>query len=119
VDCRAGGAAARAAGWHAGRNNCWRSLMLFLQCLDNIRQILRERREAAGLVNGDDFACCWHIPMEGSIIAAAEGDVEAARRAQAMGLCSHRTTSTASRRLNAARAGLTCDICEYSWGDHA
>jgi AcrR family transcriptional regulator len=53
--------------------------------LDNIRQILRERAEAAGLVNVDDFARSWHILMKGSIIAAAEGDLEAAQRAQAMG----------------------------------
>jgi len=53
--------------------------------LDNIRQILRERAEAAGLVDVDDFARSWHILMKGSIIAAAEGDLEAAQRAQAMG----------------------------------
>ena len=56
-----------------------------IQYLDNIRQILRERAEAAGLVDVDDFARSWHILMKGSIIAAAEGDLQAARRAQAMG----------------------------------
>ena len=53
--------------------------------LDNIRQILRERAEAACLVDVDDFARSWHILMKGSIITAAEGDLHAAQRAQAMG----------------------------------
>lgn len=56
-----------------------------IQYLDNIRQILRERAEAAGLVDVDDFARSWHILMKGCIIAAAEGDLQAAQRAQAMG----------------------------------
>jgi hypothetical protein len=37
--------------------------------------------EAAGLVDADDFACSWHIPTKGSIIAATEGDLQAAYRA--------------------------------------
>jgi hypothetical protein len=53
--------------------------------LDNIRTMLRERAEAAGLVDVDDFARSWHILMKGCIIAAAEGDLQAARRGQAMG----------------------------------
>ena len=56
-----------------------------IQYLDNIRTIVRERAEAAGLVDVDNFARSWHILMKGSIIAAAEGDLQAARRAQAMG----------------------------------
>jgi AcrR family transcriptional regulator len=56
-----------------------------IQYLDNIRTIVRERAEAAGLVDVDTFARSWHILMKGSIIAADEGDLEAARRAQAMG----------------------------------
>jgi AcrR family transcriptional regulator len=56
-----------------------------IQYLDNIRTIVRERAEAAGLVDVDNFARSWHILMKGSIIAAGEGDLEAARRAQAMG----------------------------------
>ena len=55
-----------------------------IQYLENIRAIVRERAEAAGLINADDFARSWHILMKGSIIAAAEGDLEAAHRAQAM-----------------------------------
>lgn len=56
-----------------------------IRYLDNIRQILRERAEAAGLVDVDDFARSWHILMKGSIISATEGDLQAAHRAQAMG----------------------------------
>ena len=56
-----------------------------IRYLDNIRQILRERAEAAGLVDVDDFARSWHILMKGSIISATEGDLQAAHRAQGMG----------------------------------
>ncbi|HYB38220.1 MAG TPA: TetR/AcrR family transcriptional regulator [Mycobacterium sp.] len=52
--------------------------------LDNIRGIVRERAQAAGLLDIDDFARSWHILMKGSIIAAAEGDLDAAHRAQDM-----------------------------------
>ena len=31
------------------------------------------------------FAHSWHILMKGSIVSAAEGDLEAARRAQSIG----------------------------------
>ncbi|WP_433723914.1 TetR/AcrR family transcriptional regulator [Nocardia sp. CA-129566] len=55
-----------------------------IQYLDNVRAIVRERAEAAGLREPDDFARSWHILMKGSIISAAEGDLQAARRAQAM-----------------------------------
>ena len=56
-----------------------------IQYLDNIRTMVRERGEAAGLVDVDNFARSWHMLMKGSIIAAAEGDLQAASRAQAMG----------------------------------
>ncbi|MCV7380237.1 TetR family transcriptional regulator [Mycobacterium alsense] len=52
--------------------------------LDNIRNIVRRRAEAAGLSDVDDFARSWHILMKGSIISAAEGDLDAALRAQRM-----------------------------------
>ena len=56
-----------------------------IRYLHNIRQILRERAEAAGLVDVDEFARSWHILMKGAIIAAAEGDLQAAHRARALG----------------------------------
>ena len=54
--------------------------------LENIRSIVRRLAEEAGLRDPESFAHSWHILMKGSIVAAAEGDVEAAQRAKAMGL---------------------------------
>jgi hypothetical protein len=45
---------------------------------------VRQRAEEAGLREPDSFARSWHILMKGAIISAAEGDLEAAHRAQAM-----------------------------------
>jgi AcrR family transcriptional regulator len=50
--------------------------------LATIRSILRELAEEAGLRDPDGFARKWHILMKGSIVSAAEGDVEAAQRAK-------------------------------------
>lgn len=52
--------------------------------LENIRSIVRTLAEEAGLRDPGAFAHSWHILMKGSIIAAAEGDVAAAQRAQSM-----------------------------------
>jgi AcrR family transcriptional regulator len=52
--------------------------------LENIRSIVRGLAEEADLRDPDLFAHSWHILMKGSIIAAAEGDVDAAQRAQSM-----------------------------------
>jgi AcrR family transcriptional regulator len=53
--------------------------------LSNIRSIIRTLATEAGLRDPEQFAHSWHILMKGSIVAAGEGDHEAARRAQAMG----------------------------------
>jgi AcrR family transcriptional regulator len=53
--------------------------------LDNIRTVVRELAEEAGLRKPRSFARSWHILMKGSIISAAEGDVDAAKRAKALG----------------------------------
>ena len=53
--------------------------------LANIRSIVRGLAEEAGLSEPEQFAHSWHILMKGSIVAASEGDRDAARRAQAMG----------------------------------
>jgi AcrR family transcriptional regulator len=53
--------------------------------LENIRSVVRRLAEEAGLCDTASFAHSWHILMKGSIVAAAEGDQEAARRARAMG----------------------------------
>jgi AcrR family transcriptional regulator len=52
--------------------------------LENIRSVVRGLAEEAGLRDPDSFARSWHILMKGSIISAAEGDANAARRAQSM-----------------------------------
>ena len=38
-----------------------------------------------GITEAEDFAREWHILMKVSIVAAAEGDSDAARRAQKLG----------------------------------
>jgi AcrR family transcriptional regulator len=53
--------------------------------LENIRSVIRSLALAAGLRDADGFALSWHILMKGSIVQAAEGDRDAARRAQALG----------------------------------
>ena len=52
--------------------------------LENIRSIVRRLAEEAGLRDAESFARSWHILMKGSIISAAEGDADAARRAQSL-----------------------------------
>jgi AcrR family transcriptional regulator len=52
--------------------------------LENIRGVVSSLAEEAGLREVESFARSWHILMKGSIIAAAEGDAEAAHRAQSM-----------------------------------
>ena len=53
--------------------------------LATIRAFLRGLAEQAGVRDADDFARQWHILMKGSIVAAGEGDKDAALRAQAIG----------------------------------
>ena len=50
--------------------------------LETIRTVVAELAAEAGLRDPGEFARSWHILMKGSIVQAAEGDVEAARRAQ-------------------------------------
>jgi AcrR family transcriptional regulator len=53
--------------------------------LANIRDFVRGLAAEAGAKDAEGLACQWHILMKGSIVAAAEGDREAARRAQEVG----------------------------------
>jgi AcrR family transcriptional regulator len=55
-----------------------------VQHLENIRAIVRTLAGDAGLRDPESFARSWHILMKGSIVSAAEGDAEAARRAGSM-----------------------------------
>jgi AcrR family transcriptional regulator len=50
--------------------------------LDKIRDVLRERAEEAGLRNANDLAWSLNILVKGSIVCAAEGDLDSARRAK-------------------------------------
>jgi AcrR family transcriptional regulator len=52
--------------------------------LENIRSMVSELAKEAGLRDPASFALSWHILMKGSIVSAAEGDLEAAHRAQSM-----------------------------------
>jgi AcrR family transcriptional regulator len=56
-----------------------------LRHLDNIRQIVCERAQLAGLKDPKEFSCDFNILMKGSIVSAAEGDLQAAQRAKTMG----------------------------------
>jgi AcrR family transcriptional regulator len=65
--------------------------------LENIRAIVRGLAEEAGLRDADSVARSVHILMKGSIVAAAEGDVEAAQRGKSMArllLAQHRAAPT-------------------------
>ncbi|HEY6396733.1 MAG TPA: hypothetical protein VIX82_04690, partial [Solirubrobacteraceae bacterium] len=53
--------------------------------LARIRSFLEELAADAGIADPTSFARAWHILMKGSIVAAGEGDVDAALRAQRIG----------------------------------
>ncbi len=50
--------------------------------LAKIRGHVKQLADEAGLERTEDFSRSWHILMKGSIISAAEGDLEAATRAR-------------------------------------
>ncbi len=54
--------------------------------LANIRAFVCELASAAGVEEPERFATQWHILMNGSIVAAHEGDREAALAAQELGM---------------------------------
>jgi AcrR family transcriptional regulator len=54
--------------------------------LANIRAFLWELATAAGVEDPERFAGQWHILMKGSIVAAHEGDADAAMKARELGL---------------------------------
>ena len=53
--------------------------------LAGIRAMLEGLARQAGIAGAEDFARKWHIMMKGSIVAAGEGDVDAAKRARELG----------------------------------
>jgi AcrR family transcriptional regulator len=52
--------------------------------LEQMRSMVRRLAEQASLRDTESFALSWHILMQGSIVAAAEGDTEAAQRSKSM-----------------------------------
>jgi AcrR family transcriptional regulator len=50
-----------------------------------IRSFLEDLARRAGVKNVEDFARKWHLLMKGAIVAATEGDLDAARRAREIG----------------------------------
>lgn len=54
--------------------------------LANIRDFVAGLATVAGVADADGFARQWHILMKGSIVAAAEGDTQAALRARELGV---------------------------------
>jgi AcrR family transcriptional regulator len=76
--------------------------------LADIRTIVRGLAEQCGFERPDEFAHSWHILMKGSIIAAAEGDRSAARRAKAMArllMAEHRPRDSAATSAPGVGAG--------------
>lgn len=53
--------------------------------LAEIRSFVAAVAREAGIADADRFAHDWHLLMKGSIVAAAEGDLDAARRARLIG----------------------------------
>lgn len=53
--------------------------------LANIREYIKSLAADAGILDTDSFARKWHILMKGAIMAAHEGDTEAAARARELG----------------------------------
>ena len=67
--------------------------------LAKIREVVRALAAEAGLRDTEAFAHSWHILMKGSIVAATEGDADAAGRAKRMGrtlIEQHRPTEPAA-----------------------
>lgn len=58
-----------------------RAAALYLRRIRDFLEVLARR---AGVADAEPFARQWHILMKGSIVAAGEGDPEAARRAKAL-----------------------------------
>lgn len=54
--------------------------------LARVRSVLRELAEAAGIVEAEHIAAQWHLLMKGSIMAAHEGDRDAAPKARELGV---------------------------------
>ncbi|MDQ3151067.1 MAG: TetR/AcrR family transcriptional regulator [Actinomycetota bacterium] len=54
--------------------------------LANIRSFIRDLAAALGIEDPEAFSRQWHILMKGAIVAAGEGDIDAAARARELGV---------------------------------
>jgi len=77
--------------------------------LDKIRDALRERAEEAGLRDPNDLAWSLNILVKGSIVCAAEGDLDSARRAKpvAAWLIKEHTLNKPKKGAKAKRATIS------------
>lgn len=75
--------------------------------LAHIRAFVAELAAAAGVAAPTAFAQQWHILMKGSIVAAVEGDQQAALRAQEVGRLLLDQKTSRRRRSRATRADLS------------
>ena len=77
--------------------------------LAGVRHFVEGLARRAGIADAERFARRWHILMKGSIVAAGEGDRDAARHAQTIGILlldaslPSRTATGPRRRRTAAR----------------
>ena len=55
-----------------------------IEHIGHVREVITKLADEAGLRATESFTRSWHILMKGSIVCAAAGDAEAAKRAQAM-----------------------------------
>lgn len=69
--------------------------------LETIRSFLRQLATEAGVGDSEAFARQWHILMKGSIVAAGEGDRDAALRAKEVGALLLASVSGGKRRFRA------------------
>ena len=53
--------------------------------LVRIRHFVEDLARRAGIADAESFARQWHLLMKGAIVTAGEGDVDAAKRARALG----------------------------------
>jgi AcrR family transcriptional regulator len=73
--------------------------------LSHIRDFLAELATDAGIADPESFARQWHILMKGSIVAAGEGDCDAANRARSLGVLLLEHDQAGRARKTAVSAG--------------
>jgi hypothetical protein len=74
--------------------------------LARIRGFLTELATDAGIADPGGFARQWHILMKGSIVAAGEGDRDAARRGKQIGRVLLAAASQGAGRVAKGAGGI-------------